>query len=221
MNRDILIAIFASLLIHGGFAVGGQILKARPVPVEAAPEEIPTVDIMPMPPVEPETPEVPDTAEPSDSDLSDLAPPMQADTPSAVPSPFVQKIQPPPPPGLSRPTGVISIPTARPGPGVGGGMTNLFDLANLDERPTPRFQSAPMYPFEMRRAGIKGEVLVGFIVDTSGNVRDAYAVRSSQREFEEEAVKAVMKWKFRPGKKGGAAVNTRMQVPIQFNPTQS
>jgi len=28
---------------------------------------------------------------------------------------------------------------------------------------------------------------------------------------------AIQKWKFRPGKKGGKAVNTRMSVPLIFN----
>lgn len=223
MKRDIIIAIAISLLAHGGFALAGQYFKDRPQP--AAPqEEMPVLDIMAMPPVEPDPVEAVDTP-PGDEpagDLSDLAPPMQADTPSAVASPFQQTIQPPPPPGLSRPTGTIAIPMGRPAAAVrGSGMTNLFDLANLDERPTPRFQVAPVYPFEMRRAGIRGQVMVGFIVDTRGDVREAYVVSSTHREFEQEAVNAVLKWKFRPGRKGGAAVNTRMQVPIQFNPTQS
>ena len=32
-----------------------------------------------------------------------------------------------------------------------------------------------------------------------------------------EAVRAVSKWKFKPGRRGGKAVNTRMSVPIVFN----
>ena len=31
------------------------------------------------------------------------------------------------------------------------------------------------------------------------------------------AIQAVGKWTFRPGRKGGRAVNTRMQVPIVFS----
>ena len=69
----------------------------------------------------------------------------------------------------------------------------------------------------MRRAGITGDVLVEFIVDANGDVRNAFAVRSSQREFETAAVQAVSKWKFKPGRKGGRAVNTRMQQPITFS----
>ena len=104
--------------------------------------------------------------------------------------------------------------------GMGKGMKDLFDLANLDQIPSPRFQAKPVYPFEMRRAGITGDVLVGFIVDSNGDVREAYAIKSTQREFEAAAIQAVSKWKFRPGKKGGRAVNTRMQVPIVFSITE-
>jgi protein TonB len=92
----------------------------------------------------------------------------------------------------------------------------VFDISKLDQQPVARFQARPQYPFEMRRAGIAGEVLVDFIVDSNGDVRNAYAVRSSQREFEAAAVQAVSKWKFRPGKKNGRNVNTHMQVPIVF-----
>ena len=71
------------------------------------------------------------------------------------------------------------------------------------------------------RAGIAGDVLVDFIVDTNGAVRNAYAARSSQREFEAAAVQAVSKWTFRPGRKGGRAVNTHMQVPVGFTLTDN
>ena len=80
-----------------------------------------------------------------------------------------------------------------------------------------RVQPPPSYPYEMRRAGITGEVNVGFIVDSDGNVRDAYPISSSHREFEVPAVQAVSKWKFRAGRRGGKAVNTRMSVPIVFS----
>jgi protein TonB len=72
----------------------------------------------------------------------------------------------------------------------------------------------------MRRLGISGEVTVDFIVDPNGNVRNATAVHSSQREFEESACTAVSKWKFNPGRKGGRPVFVHMQVPIVFTLSQ-
>jgi TonB family protein len=93
----------------------------------------------------------------------------------------------------------------------------IFDISQLDQIPVARFQARPQYPFEMRRAGIGGEVVVDFIVDSEGNVQKAQAIRSSRTEFEAAAVESVSKWKFKPGRKGGADVLTHMQVPIVFS----
>jgi protein TonB len=101
----------------------------------------------------------------------------------------------------------------RPG---GLGHITVFDPKMLDQVPVPKFQARPQYPFEMRRQGIAGEVVVDFIVDARGEVQQAHALRSSHREFEAAAVLAVTKWKFRPGRKAGQTVHTRMQVPIVF-----
>jgi len=98
-----------------------------------------------------------------------------------------------------------------------GAMAEVYDIAKLDRQPQPRFQARPQYPFEMRRAGTTGEVVVDFIVDVNGDVQKAFAVRSSQREFEAAAVQAVSKWKFNAGQKGGRAVGTHLQVPIVFS----
>jgi protein TonB len=92
----------------------------------------------------------------------------------------------------------------------------VFDISKLDQIPVPTSRVAPQYPLAMRRSGIQGEVLVDFIVTTSGDVANAFAFRSSKHDFEAAAVTAVSRWKFRPGRKGGRAVNTHMQVPILF-----
>ncbi len=215
MKRDILLALIVSVLLHTGFLFGGHFLKAKPAP-KIVKEEIPTIELMALPPVEPEPTEIVESAEAS-SDVADLAPPMQADLPSAVmDSPFVQQIQPPPPPGLARPTGTIAIPTGRPAGGLGSGLKNVFDIASLDQKPAPTFQPKPIYPFELKRAGVTGEVTVGFIVDSSGTVREPYIIRSAVRELDDAAIQGVLKWKFRPGKKSGAAVNTRVTIVIPF-----
>ena len=92
----------------------------------------------------------------------------------------------------------------------------MFDVSLLDQIPVAKFQPPPTYPFEMRRAGISGEVVVDFIITPAGEVWNAYAIRFTRPEFAAPAVTAVSKWKFRPGKKGGRAVYTHMQVPIGF-----
>ena len=218
MTRDVIISVLVSLFLHGGVAGSGFLFKKT----TAAPvvDETPTIALDLPPPPEPEEPEVVE-AEISDAPLevADLAPPMQNDVPSAViDSPFVQQLQAPPPPGINRPSGAISIPTnTRPAVTGGPKMANLFNLADLDQKPEPRVRINPIYPFEMKRAGVKGSVVVGFIVDNNGNVRDPYIVKSSSPPFEQPAMDAVLKWKFKPGKKGGVNVSTRMQQPLDFN----
>lgn len=213
MRRDIFIGIFVSALLHGAVFGSSFINLKKPPPPPPPPP--PTIELMEMPQLPPEPEEVIETDE-APPEHVDFAPPMQADVPQMVTvDSFVQPIQPPPPENLKPNTGVISIPTARP-TGLGKGIT-VFDIKQLDQTPIPKFRAKPQYPFEMRRAGISGEVLVEFIVDTNGDVRNPFAVRSTQREFEQSAVQAVSKWKFRPGRKGGHAVNTRMQVPIVFS----
>lgn len=222
MTRDLIIGITVSILLHVGFLWGGELFNSGPAQV-AVQEEEAVIELMEMPELEPDEPETVDLTDDAPvEEISDIAPPMLADVPAQVQvDSFVQQIQPPPPPGMERPTGVITIPQTAGTRSIGAGMRDLFDLANLDQIPVARMQSRPVYPFEMRRAGITGEVLVGFIVDSNGDVRDAHAIRSNQREFEAAAIQAVMKWKFRPGRKGGRAVNTRMQVPIVFSITDA
>lgn len=222
MRKDLLIGILASLALHAGFAIGGDWFKSAPA-TASVDEDIPVIELAPMPPIDPDPPELlpAEASAEAGGDLSDIVPPMQADTPAPTASAFVQQIQPPPPPGINRPTGAIVIPR-RPAGGVPGGtgtgFANLFDLASLDQPPTARVQVRPVYPHEMSRAGINGEVIVGFIVDSEGNVRNPYIVSSTHREFESEALRAVMRWKFRPGRKNGAYVSTsNVRLPFVFN----
>ena len=220
MTRDLIIGLIISVSLHAGFFGWEKLFPEQEVVAVVQQEEEFEIELMEMPPLEPEPEEIFEEETSEAVEEIEFAPPMQADVPSVnVESAFVQKLQPPPPPGLDRPSGVISIPKTSASRAIGKGMGDLFDLKNLDQAPTPRFQSKPVYPFEMRRAGIEGQVLVGFIVDSKGTVREAYPIRSTHREFESAAVQAVSKWRFRPGKKGGRSVNTRMQVPIVFSIT--
>ena len=92
----------------------------------------------------------------------------------------------------------------------------VYNPGELDQQPVPKSQARPQFPLALRRSGVSGEATVDFIVDTNGNVQNAYVIRSTYREFGLSAVAAVSQWKFRPGRKGGGVVNTHMQVPIVF-----
>jgi protein TonB len=207
MRRDLIIGFVFTISLEAAIAWGGDIthFKAKPKVKE---EE--TVIQIAMPKIEPDEP---DPVEDQPQTPQDIAPPMQNDIPQvATPDSFVQPIEPPPPDLSAISKNIVKIPETRSG--LGG--VEVFDISKLDQQPVAKFQARPQFPFEMRRAGISGEVLVDFIVDTDGAVRNAFAAHSSQREFEAAAVQAVSKWKFRPGRKNGHAVFTHMQVPIVF-----
>ena len=117
---------------------------------------------------------------------------------------------------------VTTIPLGPPGDPAGpdifgpGGVGPLR-IVDLDNVPRARLQTGPAYPPEARRNGQSGEVLVEFTVNESGFVVAPRAVRSTDRMFEESALRAVAKWRFEPGLRGGRPVAFRMAVPIVFS----
>ncbi len=213
MNRDPIIGLVVSIGLHVSFLT---LFESKPAPKAKVQEEKTELIQMEMPPIEPEKEETVEELT-EEAPTNQLAPPSLVDVPSVSVTAFTQPLQPPPPPGLTAAKGSISIPVVKPGTKLGQGMKDLFDVANLDQPPVLRVPVQPNYPFEMRRAGISGEVLVEYIVDSNGRVAAVQVVRSSQREFEQPAMQAVQKWQFRPGRKGGRAVNTRVQQVITFN----
>lgn len=212
MRRDLMVGILISALIQVGVLFGDRLLPRKPYVPPPQKEDVTFRLVMP-PPFEPD---VPKKLEKSSARVTpaQFAPPMQPDVPQVpTPSAFIQPLQ-PTPPAIRTDKTLMTIPANRnvgPGPGI-----QVFNPADLDQRPEARVQVQPQYPYQMRHDGITGEVIVDFIVDADGNVRNAYALRSTRPEFETAAVQAVGQWKFRPGRKGGRAVNTHMQVPIEF-----
>lgn len=214
MNKDLIIGLVVSLTVHL-VALNPFAGKMAPPKRLAPPKEVAVQ--FEMPPLE-------EDKEDKVEDLNDepvenqLAPPSLVDLPTVVPiTAFTQPLTPPPPPGLQASKGAINIPVTKPGANFGKGIKDLFDINNLDQRPVARVQPGPQYPYEMSRAGISGEVVVEFIINSNGDVIDTRIVRSSHREFEVPAMQAVQKWKFKAGRKGGRPVNVRASQLIEFN----
>lgn len=116
--------------------------------------------------------------------------------------------------------GITSIPISWPGlSGTGpiiAGPPSLPSFKDLDNPPRTRVQIPPDYPHAARAGGLDGEVTVEFLVDEGGRVLEPRAVASTDRMFEEPAVRAVSKWRFVPGTIHGIPVRFRMAAPIVF-----
>jgi len=93
----------------------------------------------------------------------------------------------------------------------------VFDISDLDEPPRPLARLKPIYPPPARMRRIEGEVIVEFIVDADGTPRDIVVVASRPGDmFASAAVRAIERWRFTPGAKGGEAVATRVRQKVAF-----
>jgi protein TonB len=205
-NRNLTYSAVFTVAMMAGVAVWGE--RTHFVRIFAPMEKPPTIVTISIPP---DPPEVIDEADARPKSLIDLQPPALPDSPvKPEPTQFTIPIE---PPHVDTDVRMMTIPQTR---GDGGLGARAWNLSQLDQSPVPTFQAKPVYPEAMKRTGLTGEVLVDFIVDPEGKVRNERAVRSSQHEFEEPACSAVARWKFRPGRKDGRAVYVHMQVPIVF-----
>lgn len=103
------------------------------------------------------------------------------------------------------------------GPGSGGGVGGgVFKVGGGVSSPSVLFRVDPEYSEEARKAKYSGTVVLAIIVDTEGRARDIHVVKSLGMGLDEKAIEAVQKWKFKPGMKGGQAVNVRAQIEVNF-----
>ncbi|MFK7848778.1 MAG: energy transducer TonB [Rhodothermales bacterium] len=72
------------------------------------------------------------------------------------------------------------------------------------------------YPEMAKKAGVEGKVFVQFVVDKNGIVLNPQVVRSIGAGCDEEALRALAKMKFNPGKQRGMPVAVRMTIPTVF-----
>jgi len=103
------------------------------------------------------------------------------------------------------------------GPGNGGGMGGgAYHIGGEVSAPTLISKTEPEYSEEARKAKYSGTVLLSIVVDVNGLPRDIKVVRPLGLGLDEKAIEAVMKWRFRPGMKGGRAVPVQAQVEVSF-----
>jgi protein TonB len=76
----------------------------------------------------------------------------------------------------------------------------------------------PMYPRDAAIAGLEGWVKVEFTITEIGTVKDPRVIDAEPaRVFNREAVRAILKWKFKPRVVDGIAVERRATQIIDFS----
>jgi len=86
----------------------------------------------------------------------------------------------------------------------------------FDVKPVPIKTPPPDYPSDLKREGVSGVVAVKVLIDETGSITECAVVKSTDARFDDAALKAVKKWKFKPAQKDGAPVAIKIIVPIQF-----
>lgn len=75
----------------------------------------------------------------------------------------------------------------------------------------------PRYPVEQQRRGVEGDVTLRITVDKAGVPTDiGYASRSGDPALDRAALVAARNWRFRPATRGGEAVTSTVDVPVNF-----
>jgi len=110
----------------------------------------------------------------------------------------------------SFPVALISAPDSRD-------SINVYELFDVDEPPEPIKHVQPEYPKEALEKGLEGRVLVEAVIDENGNVIDARIEYSDNEIFNEAALAAMRKMKFKPAKLRGIPVKVRIIQPFIFS----
>jgi protein TonB len=171
--------------------------RAPAPPAAPAPATAPTAPTTPVPPL-PAPVTVPDV----------IAPPA----PATLPPDFFERR------ALGAPPASAGAPGGTPG-GTGVAPSDGVWSSNLVEREVvPLGGAAPRYPETLRGAGVEGEVVAEFVVDTTGRVEPA-TVTFPQRAhplFEQAVRQALRGMRFRPAEAGGRTVRQLVRQPFVF-----
>ena len=177
-------------------------------------------------------------------------PPPPKDEPPPPPPPDIVAA-PPPPKGFQVLTAPVEIPDVIPdidlskkvtdendfsGKGVAGGVAKGVEGGKAvvqSDQPYFEFQvekpvvpapgsTSPRYPDMLRQAGVEGEVLAQFVVDTTGRAEagSLKILKSSHDLFVQSVKNALPQMKFIPAEVGGRKVKQLVQQPFTFSITK-
>src|SRR3954470_14118031 len=173
-------------------------------------------------------------------------PPPKEEPPPPPPPDVV--VAPPPPKGFQVLTAPVDIPDVIPdidlskkvtdendfsGKGVAGGTSKGVEGGKAvvqSDQPYFEFQvekpvvpapgsTSPRYPDMLRQAGVEGEVLAQFVVDTTGKAEpnSLKILKSSHDMFIQSVKNALPQMKFIPAEVGGRKVKQLVQQPFTFS----
>ncbi len=98
-----------------------------------------------------------------------------------------------------------------------GMFRTAFTLSEVDQPPRIIRKIDPLYPFAAKRKNIQGKVTLRFIVTKEGRVVEPSVVKAVPPDvFDNSALKAILRWRFKPAIKDGKAVDVIIIAPLKF-----
>ncbi len=219
MSRNAIIAV-AVLVLHV-FALwafqSGLLRRAVEiiVPAEMLSEfiEPPAPKVVPPPPAPP----VAVKQTPVKSRVEALPPPPQpvaiADTTPSPNAPVGVTTPQPPPPPIAAPVAVAPAPAPPAPPAAPAPPKVELPSSDADYLQNPR----PVYPPLSKRLGEQGQVIHSVLIGVDGLPVSATLVKSSGFDrLDQAAYKAVMSWRYTPGKRNGVPTQMSYNAPINW-----
>jgi protein TonB len=104
------------------------------------------------------------------------------------------------------------------GTGEGPGLNGTGPPGNGASWPRLIVEVKPNYTAEAMRARIEGVVELDIVVQADGSVGQVRLVRSLDSRFglDEEAIRAVRRWRFDPSRRAGIPMTVRVPVEVSF-----
>lgn len=104
------------------------------------------------------------------------------------------------------------------GPGSGGGTGGgVYRAGGGVTAPRLIEQVRPRYTGEALRKAITGTVVLEAVVTADGCASQIRVVRSLDRGLDQEAIAAVMQWRFEPGRLDGTPVDVLVTILVDFS----
>ncbi len=123
----------------------------------------------------------------------------------------------------------INAPVLTGGDGEGGAeividipeddyMPSPDEFIPVEEQPVQIYEEIPDYPRLAQEGGFTGWVIIQAFVDKDGNVKKAQSVKTNRPKmgFEEAAVKAAYKCKYRPAIQNGNPIGVWISYKVDF-----
>ncbi len=94
---------------------------------------------------------------------------------------------------------------------------HIYSLNEGATLPSVVSKAEPEYSDTAREACIQGSVLLEGVVETDGSMTVMSIGRGLEPTLDHNAIYALERWRFEPGRLNGVPVRVRMDVEVQFN----